>query len=118
MMEEAQAGEDHGDSKGVTSIDDGLIADGTSRLSDVGNTAAACPSNVIVKGEEGIACQRNAGHVFQPVLFFLGSEGGRPFCKEVLPYIVPDDVLIIFAQIYVDGIIPIRASQAFGKLKL
>ena len=75
MMEEAQAGEDHGDSKGVAGVDDILVADGTSRLGDVGDTAAACPSDVIIKGEETVACQGNACHLFQPVLFLFHSKG-------------------------------------------
>ena len=85
MMEEADAGEGHGNAVLVACGDDMVVANRTAGLRHIAYATLVGTFDVVTKGEEGIAAQTNVGILVEPLTLLLIAEGLRTFCEELLP---------------------------------
>ena len=115
MMEEAYAGECHGDAVAVAGGDDVVVAYASARLCHVGHATAVGTLDVVADGEECIAAKAHAMQFTQPLVAFLWCERSRPMGEELLPGSVAQHVVGISTKEEVDGVVAVGTAYAGNK---
>ena len=113
MVEQAHAGESHGDAVLVAFLDDEVIADGAAGLGNVADAGGIGPLDVVGEGEEGIRAQGHAPDLGQEFpLVLLGQAIGLPG-EVVLPDTLGADILFIAVDVAVNDVVAVGAAQIF-----
>lgn len=112
MMEQSYACECHCDAILVACVDDMVVTNATSSLSNVLNTALVCTFDIVAEAEECVGTQCHLGVAGYPVLSLLGSEWLWLLGKEQLPRPLLQDVLVFIRYIDIDGIVAVGTSDA------
>ncbi len=117
MVEQADAGEAHGDAMVVAGFNDVVVPDGAARFGDVLDAGLEGTFHVVAEGEEGVGAH---GHVVQlgdPFLLFLPGQYFRLDLEGLLPDALRQDVLIFVRGVHVNGVVPIGAADAVHELE-
>ena len=111
MVEQSCSGKAHCHSVLVAGFDNLIVSHASAGLCHVGNTASLTALDIIAKGEECVASQRNAGNGIQICsLFFLGEYCGA-FGKELLPLAVCKNFIGIFGKININTVVSVRSAD-------
>ena len=92
-----------------------FITEGGARLNDILHAAAERPLDVVAKGEEGVGAKTHVGILCQPFLFCLCGKHFGLRLKDRRPLIVGKHVHIVFADVKVDGIVPVGSADGGQK---
>ena len=111
MVEQAHAGEGHGDAVFVASLDDVVVAHAASGLRHILHAALVRALDVVAEGEEGVRAEGHAGVAGNPFLLFLACERFGAFGEELLPLAVGQHVHIVVADVDVDGVVAVGAAD-------
>ena len=116
-MEEAHAGEGHGDAVPIRRLDHVVVADGAAGLDDVVHAGLAGALDVVAEGEERVGAHGDARLRGDPGLLLLGSEGLGLHLEHLLPLAVAQHVLPLVGGVDVDGVVAVGAADAVDELK-
>ncbi|CAN3999461.1 Site-specific integrase, partial [Dysosmobacter welbionis] len=101
----------------VGCFNDMVIPDGTAGLNDVLDAGFSRPLHIIAEGEEGVGAACDAGEGCDPGFFLLRRQGIGAHSEGLLPDALRQHVLILVGEIYVDGVIPVRAANILHELQ-
>ena len=113
MMEQADARESHGDAILVARGNDMVITHGAAGLGNVLHAALVCPLNVVAEGEESVRTQRHALQRVQPRALLLAAQDVGLLREELLPYTIGQDIVVVVADVDVDGIVTVGTADFF-----
>lgn len=65
------------------------------------------PLDIVPKGEEGIGTQSHILHPIQPGPLFLPGKHRGLLLKDFLPRPICQHIHMLFADVHVDGIVPV-----------
>ena len=113
MVEQADAGEGHGDVVLVAGHDDMVVADGATSLGDVLDPTLVGTLDIVAEGEEGVGAKGYAGVLGNPgALLFQGQHGGLQ-SEELLPGTVAKHVVVlVLRDIDIDGVVAVGTTDA------
>ncbi|CAN4039645.1 acetyl-CoA carboxylase, carboxyltransferase subunit beta, partial [Dysosmobacter welbionis] len=101
----------------VGCFNDMVVPDGTAGLNDVLDAGFSRPLHIIAEGEEGVGAACDAGEGCDPVFFLLRRQRIGAHGEGLLPDALRQHVLILVGEIYVDGVIPVRAANVLHELQ-
>ena len=117
-MEQTNASERHCHVIFVAAFNDCVITHGTARLCDVLHTALLCALDIVTEREERVRTKTYAGHLIQPCAFLFSGENFRFYLEDLFPRAVCQNIHVFLSDIYVDGIVSVRAADTIHKLKI
>ena len=112
MVEQPHSGEGHGNTILVAGLDDVVVAYAAASLCHVLYAALVGTLDVVAKGEESIAAQANACVLGYPSGFLLACQRLRTLGEELLPSAVGQHVVVVVADIDIDGVVAVGAADA------
>ena len=118
MVEQTHAGECHGNAVLVASVDNMVITNTTTCLSNILNTALVSTLDVVAEGEESIATKTYVGVLCQPLLHLLLGERFGAFGEELLPLAIAQNVLALGTDVDVDGVVTVGTTDAGNEGKI
>ena len=118
MVEQPDAGKGHNHPILIASLDYMVIPHGASRLGDILDPAFISPVNIVPKGEKRIGPQSNLLHLIQPCPFSFPAKYRGLYPENLLPGAFRQHVFILFANIHINGIIPVRTADAVHKRQI
>ena len=95
VVEEAHAGEGHGDAVLVALGDDQVVTDGAAGLGDVLDTGGHAALDGVGEGEESVGAQSDSIAGIQPGALLLGGQGLGTDGEVVLPDTLGADILLV-----------------------
>ena len=117
MMEQAHAGEGHGNAVLVGGGDDVIITDGATGLGDVLHAALAGALHVVAEGEECIAAHGHAGLGGDPRLLLLCGQRLRLDLEAQLPHALSQNILVLVGGVDIDGVVAVGAADTVDELQ-
>ncbi len=108
-MEQANANKCHCNVVFISSHYHIVIPDTAAGLSNILDTTAMRSFYIVTKGEESITAQSNIGIFSYPFLLFCHGQHLWLCLKEVLPNTLCKNIIMVFRDIYVNGIISVCA---------
>ena len=114
-MEQTNAGEGHCYSVFVAGLDDIVVAYRASGLSYILNAALVCTLNVVAEREECVAAQSHLGVLGYPFLLLLHGQHFGFLLEEPLPCSFGQHVVVLVADIHVDGVVAVSAAYAVNE---
>lgn len=98
----------------ITAVDDLLVPDGSSRLSNIGDPTLQGSLNIIREGEKGIRSQGNSFYPGEELFLSLGSQDlGLP-AEVFLPNPILTNIFLVLIDVAVDDVI-LGISTEFGQ---
>ena len=101
----------------VRCLDDVVVPDGTSRLSDVLHAGLSGTLNIVAEGEESIGTDADTALCCDPGLFLCSGQRFGPDSEGLLPGTVSQNVVALVGKINVDGIIAVRSADTLDELQ-
>ena len=117
MVEQAHAGECHGDTVFVAGLNHIVVAHGTSGLGNELHSTLVGALDIVAKGEEGVAAKCHTSVAGNPLLFLLTAQWLGAGGEELLPCALAQYVVVIIADIHVDGVVAVGTADAIDKWK-
>ena len=111
VVEQAHAGEGHGDAVLVALGDDQVVTDGAAGLGDVLDTGGHAALDGVGEGEESVGAQGDGITAVQPGPLLLGGQGLRTDGEVVLPDALSADILLVAVDVAVDDIVAAGTAQ-------
>src|SRR5687768_11429894 len=111
MMEEADAGKDHGHVVFIRCLNDRIIAIGATGFQYIFHAAGRCAVHAVTEWEEGIRSESDRVKFGKPLLLFVRSQLAGSLREDFSPislFIERD----IIAQKLINGIIAVGATDA------
>ena len=112
MVEQSHVSEGHDHVVLVAGLDDIVVADAATRLCDILHATLVCALNVVAEGEESIGAQAYVGVLGDPFFLLLTCEDRRLLGEELLPGAFAQHVVVLLAEVYVDGVVAVGAADA------
>ena len=112
MVEQSHVCEGHDHIVLVAGLDDVVVTDTATRLCDILHATLVCALDVVAEGEESIGAQAYVGVLGDPFLLLLTCEDRRLLGEELLPGAFAQHVVVLLAEVYVDGVVAVGAADA------
>lgn len=111
MVEKTNAGEGHGNIVFVAGEDHIVIAHRTACLCDIFDATLVGALNIVAKGEECVRTEADIGVLTYPVFFLIHGERLRLAGEELLPYSVPQDIIVLLTDVDINGVVAVGATD-------
>ena len=118
MMEESHSCKRHNHAVLVAGFDDGVIADGSAGLGNVGNAALLCALDAVREGEECIRTECNTGDGVEVCADLLCGEGIGLLGEVLLPDTVCANVFFVLVDVAVNDVVAVCALEVIAEGKV
>ena len=115
MVEQSYAGECHCDAVLVAGHDDVVVANAAAGLCDVLYATLVSPLHVVAEGKESVAAEAHLCVLCNPVALLFAAQRLGLLGEELLPFAFGKNVHIIVADIDVDGVVAVGATNAWDE---
>ena len=118
MMEQTNAGKAHYHTILVAGIDNIVITNRSTWLSDILNARLMGTLDVVTEGEECIGAKAYIGILIQPCSLLFTGEDLRFYSEESLPCTIFQNIHVILTDIEIDCVITIRTTNIITERKI
>ena len=112
VVEQSHVSEGHGHIVLVAGLDDIVVTDAAAGLCDILHAALVSTLDVVTEGEESVGAQAYVGVLGDPFLLLCTGENGWLLGEELLPCAVAQHVVVLFAEVDVDGVVAVGTTDA------